>query len=51
MKSSKGLLEGVTTGPPPRSGKRAIVELIPYVVRGSKLHSRGGNNVVGLCTS
>ena len=47
MKSSKGLGEGVTAGPPPRFGKRAFVELIPYVVRGSELHSRGGNNTGG----
>ena len=33
--------------PPPRSGKRAFVELVPYVVRGSKLHSKGGNNTGG----
>ena len=48
MKVSKRLLlEGAIQGPPPRSGKRAFVELIPYVVRGSKLHSKGGNNTGG----
>ena len=41
---------GVTRGPPPRSGKRAFLELIPYVVRGAKLRSRGGNNRGGFAT-
>ena len=41
MKGSKGM-QLVTKGPPPRSGKRAFVELIPYIVRGAKLHSKGG---------
>ena len=31
-------------GPRAVSGKRAFVELVPYVVRGAKLRSRGGNN-------
>ena len=31
-------------GPPKVSGKRLFVELVPYVVRGAKLRSRGGNN-------
>ena len=31
-------------GPRPVSGKRVFVELVPYVARGAKLRSRGGNN-------
>jgi|TARA_B110001469_G_scaffold70709_1_gene67246 hypothetical protein len=37
----KGGKGSVKKGPPPRSGKRTFVELIPYVVRGAKLRSKG----------
>ena len=45
----KGWKKGdeVHRGPPPRSGKREFVELIPYKVNGAKLRSKGGNNSHG----
>ena len=45
----KGWKKGgeVHRGPPPRSGKREFVELIPYKVNGAKLRSKGGNNSCG----
>jgi NuA3 HAT complex component NTO1 len=40
-----GTRSGDTAVEPPKvSGKRLFVELVPYVVRGAKLRSRGGNN-------
>ena len=49
LKPMKGWKKGdeVHRGPPPRSGKREFVELIPYKVNGAKLRSKGGNNSHG----
>ena len=52
MKNASARGGAFTRGPPPRSGKRRFVELIPYVVRGGRrgFVTRGGNNRGGFAT-